>query len=179
MGARLLQAGGGVPFRNSILNDPEVQQGREDAGGMAGLGGRFRQDQQAGLPVVIPVTEFRDIVGAALTATSSGADPATELKKAHGAVQADPGAQREGVSAFVAMRRSGRGTACCRAGAGVGGRRPYWPFVVPALVVVVAIIVFPWVFTIWMSLNEWKVGSPTDLRRPGQLYAADERSPLH
>ena len=41
-------------------------------------------------------------------------------------------------------------------------RKPsYWPFVVPALVVVLAIIVFPWVFTIWMSLNEWKVGSPT------------------
>jgi multiple sugar transport system permease protein len=27
--------------------------------------------------------------------------------------------------------------------------------------VVVAVIVFPWAFTIWMSLNEWKVGSPT------------------
>jgi multiple sugar transport system permease protein len=41
-------------------------------------------------------------------------------------------------------------------------RRPsYWPFVVPALVVVLAIIIFPWAFTIWMSLNEWKVGSPT------------------
>ena len=37
----------------------------------------------------------------------------------------------------------------------------YWPFVVPALVVVIAIIIFPWVFTIWMSLNEWKVGSST------------------
>jgi len=37
----------------------------------------------------------------------------------------------------------------------------YWPFVVPALVVVLAVIVFPWVFTIWMSLNQWKVGSPT------------------
>ena len=37
----------------------------------------------------------------------------------------------------------------------------YWPFVIPALVVVLAVIVFPWVFTIWMSLNEWKVGSPT------------------
>jgi multiple sugar transport system permease protein len=33
--------------------------------------------------------------------------------------------------------------------------------VIPALVVVVAVIVFPWVFTIWMSLNEWKVGAPT------------------
>jgi multiple sugar transport system permease protein len=39
--------------------------------------------------------------------------------------------------------------------------RSYWPFVLPALIVVVAVIVFPWVFTIWMSLNEWKVGSPT------------------
>ncbi len=37
----------------------------------------------------------------------------------------------------------------------------YWPFVVPAIVVVLAVIVFPWVFTIWMSLHEWKIGSPT------------------
>ena len=37
----------------------------------------------------------------------------------------------------------------------------YWPFVIPALVVVLAVIIFPWVFTIWMSLREWKVGSPT------------------
>lgn len=37
----------------------------------------------------------------------------------------------------------------------------YWPFVLPALVVVLAVIVFPWLFTIWMSLNEWKVGAPT------------------
>ena len=37
----------------------------------------------------------------------------------------------------------------------------YWPFVVPALVVVLAVIVFPWLFTIWMSMNQWKVGSPT------------------
>jgi multiple sugar transport system substrate-binding protein len=35
-----------------------------------------------GLPVVVPVAEFRDILGAAITATLSGADPAAELKKA-------------------------------------------------------------------------------------------------
>lgn len=41
-------------------------------------------------------------------------------------------------------------------------RKPsYWPFVIPALVVVLAVIIFPWVFTIWMSFQEWKVGSPT------------------
>src|SRR5436190_6091627 len=37
----------------------------------------------------------------------------------------------------------------------------YWPFVLPALIVVLAVIIFPWVFTIWMSLHEWKVGQPT------------------
>ena len=37
----------------------------------------------------------------------------------------------------------------------------YWPFVIPALIVVLAVIVFPWVFTIWMSFQEWKVGAPT------------------
>ncbi|MFL5153186.1 MAG: carbohydrate ABC transporter permease [Microvirga sp.] len=37
----------------------------------------------------------------------------------------------------------------------------YWPFVVPAVIVVVAVIVFPWVFTLWMSVHEWKIGAPT------------------
>jgi multiple sugar transport system permease protein len=37
----------------------------------------------------------------------------------------------------------------------------YWPFVAPALIVVLAVIIFPWAYTIWMSLHEWKVGSPT------------------
>ena len=36
----------------------------------------------------------------------------------------------------------------------------YWPFVLPALIVVLAVIIFPWAYTIWMSLHEWKVGSP-------------------
>lgn len=53
-------------------------------------------------------------------------------------------------------------TAPGAATAGGGLRRPsYWPFVVPAMIVVLAIIVFPWVFTVWMSVNEWKIGSPT------------------
>ncbi len=36
--------------------------------------------------------------------------------------------------------------------------RRYWPFVVPAAAVVLAVIVFPWAFTLWMSLQEWKIG---------------------
>ncbi|HZB63466.1 MAG TPA: sugar ABC transporter permease, partial [Microvirga sp.] len=41
---------------------------------------------------------------------------------------------------------------------GVGRRKSYWPFVVPAVVVVGSVIVFPWVFTVWMSMHEWTVG---------------------
>lgn len=38
----------------------------------------------------------------------------------------------------------------------------YWPFILPAMIVVLAVIVFPWAYTIWMSLHEWKVGqAPT------------------
>jgi multiple sugar transport system permease protein len=36
-------------------------------------------------------------------------------------------------------------------------RRFYW-FIVPALLVVGAVIIFPWLFTLWMSAFEWKIG---------------------
>jgi len=42
----------------------------------------------------------------------------------------------------------------------IDGRvRAYWLFTAPAVVVVCAVITFPWAFTLWMSLNEWRVGS--------------------
>ena len=41
---------------------------------------------------------------------------------------------------------------------GAERRKSYWPFVVPAVVVVGSVIVFPWGFTVWMSLHEWTVG---------------------
>jgi len=37
-------------------------------------------------------------------------------------------------------------------------RRTYWPFAIPAVAVIVAVIVFPWAFTLWMSLQEWTIG---------------------
>ena len=43
---------------------------------------------QPGLPVISPVTEFRDVFGVALTNMINGADPATELKKATAEFQA-------------------------------------------------------------------------------------------
>ncbi len=37
-------------------------------------------------------------------------------------------------------------------------RRTYWAFILPAVLIVGAIILFPWIFTLWMSVNEWKIG---------------------
>jgi len=37
--------------------------------------------------------------------------------------------------------------------------RSYYLFVVPALVVVGAVIIFPWLFTVWMSAFDWKIGT--------------------
>jgi multiple sugar transport system substrate-binding protein len=82
MGARLLQAGGGVPFRNSVLNDETVRKGVKTQEWLDTVIASAKISK-LGLPIIVPVAEFRDIVGAALTATLSGADPATELKKAH------------------------------------------------------------------------------------------------
>lgn len=83
MGARLLQSGGGVPFRNSILNDPAVRAGVKMPAEWLDSVIASAKISKLGLPVIVPVAEFRDIVGAAVTATLSGADPATELKKAN------------------------------------------------------------------------------------------------
>lgn len=82
-GARLLQAGGGVPFRNSILNDPEIQSGVKMPKEWLQSVIDSAKISKLGLPVIIPVAEFRDLVGAAITSTITGTDPATELKKAH------------------------------------------------------------------------------------------------
>ena len=82
MGARLLQIGGGVPFRNSILNDENVRKGVKMPPEWLDSVIGSAKISKLGLPVVVPVAEFRDILGSALTATLSGADPATEMKRA-------------------------------------------------------------------------------------------------
>jgi multiple sugar transport system substrate-binding protein len=78
-----LQSGGGVPFRNSVLNDDAVRKGVKMPAEWLDSVISSAKISKLGLPVIVPVAEFRDIVGAAVTATLSGADPATELKKAH------------------------------------------------------------------------------------------------
>jgi multiple sugar transport system permease protein len=36
--------------------------------------------------------------------------------------------------------------------------RRYWPFMVPAGVVVTAVMLFPWAFTLFMSVHDWHIG---------------------
>lgn len=82
MGARLFQTGAGVPFRNSIVNDPDVLAGVEMPRDWATAVSESAKISEIALPVVVPVTEFRDIFGVALTNLLGSADPAAELKAA-------------------------------------------------------------------------------------------------
>ena len=82
MGARLLQAGAGVPFRQSILEDQKVREGVKMPGPWLDAVAGSAKVSQLALPVIIPVTEFRDIYGVALTNMIGGSDPAAELTTA-------------------------------------------------------------------------------------------------
>jgi len=42
--------------------------------------------------------------------------------------------------------------------AGYSRRRTYVLFLLPALLVIFAVIIFPWLFTIWMSMHDWRLG---------------------
>jgi multiple sugar transport system permease protein len=46
----------------------------------------------------------------------------------------------------------------------------YW-FIVPALIAITAIIAFPWAFTLWMSLFDWKIGSASTFTGLGNYVA--------
>lgn len=56
----------------------------------------------------------------------------------------------------------GRLRAPARAGptehGGYSRQRAYMRFLLPALIVIFAVIIFPWLFTLWMSLNDWQMG---------------------
>ncbi|HZS85086.1 MAG TPA: sugar ABC transporter permease [Stellaceae bacterium] len=51
-----------------------------------------------------------------------------------------------------------RATGAARAAAGRRAhyRRRYWAFALPAAAIVLAVIVFPWLFTLYMSVHEWE-----------------------
>ena len=48
---------------------------------------------------------------------------------------------------------------------------PFLWFILPAVVVITCVIVFPWMFTLWMSLFDWKIGSKATFAGLGN-YAA-------
>src|SRR5687768_4045036 len=58
------------------------------------------------------------------------------------------------MAAQVKWRRGARGVA-----SSYRRREKYLWFVLPAVVVIVAVIIFPWVFTVFMSLHDWQVAS--------------------
>ncbi|WP_431285287.1 extracellular solute-binding protein [Humitalea sp. 24SJ18S-53] len=79
---RFLTSGAGAPARTSPFRNEEAIRTS-----------RFKQDffdtlvesariSRPGLPIILPVTEFRDTIGTALTNMIGGADVATELKRA-------------------------------------------------------------------------------------------------
>ncbi|MFO1081714.1 MAG: sugar ABC transporter substrate-binding protein [Reyranellaceae bacterium] len=82
MTARMLQTGGGVPFRTAPLKDPKVLAGLTIPKEWADCAAACAPISMPGLPVIVPVTQFRDTIGTALTNMLGGADPATELKRA-------------------------------------------------------------------------------------------------
>ncbi len=94
MGARLLQSGGGVPFRNSILNDETVRKGVKNQEWLDSVIASAKISK-LGLPVIVPVAEFRDLVGAAVTATFGRRGSGYRAEESPRTVPADPGAQRK------------------------------------------------------------------------------------
>ena len=160
MQLRMLADGRGVPARLSPFRN-------EEAIGRSHFPREFFQTLEAsskiaraGLPEIVPVTQFRDVIGAALTNTISGADVAKRAEARNGRIPAGAGTERA-----RELMPSG-GTATLAAPAAATGQRPrrrnyarhYAWFVVPAAVVVVAVIVFPWAFTLYVSAFDWRIG---------------------
>jgi multiple sugar transport system substrate-binding protein len=82
IGSHMLQAGAGVPFRNSVLADPETRKGVTMPSAWVDAVAQSAKISRLTLPVIIPVTEFRDSYGIALSNLLSGSDPASELQRA-------------------------------------------------------------------------------------------------
>jgi len=80
--ARLLQAAAGAPVHNSAYLNPDALAGLKAPKAWVDCMVASARISQPGLPVIVPVTEFRDVFGIALTNMLNGADPAAEMKKA-------------------------------------------------------------------------------------------------
>ncbi len=81
-GKTLITTGSGVPFRHSVLNDPAIKSELKMPQEWLTAVAESAKVSRLGLPVIIPVTEFRDTIGIGLTNLLSGGDAAAEMKKA-------------------------------------------------------------------------------------------------
>ena len=79
---RMLQAAAGAPVRTSAYAAAQASGDFKAPKQWVECMLASAKIAQPGLPVISPVTEFRDTFGIALTNMINGADPATELKKA-------------------------------------------------------------------------------------------------
>jgi len=79
---RMLQAAAGAPVRNSAYAAAQASSDFKAPKEWVECMLKSAAIAQPGLPVIAPVTEFRDVFGVALTNMINGADPAAELKRA-------------------------------------------------------------------------------------------------
>ena len=79
---RMLQAAAGAPVRTSAYAAAQASSDFKAPKQWVDCMLASAAIAQPGLPVIAPVTEFRDVFGVALTNMINGADPAGELKKA-------------------------------------------------------------------------------------------------
>lgn len=77
-----LRVGAGTPPRLSAYDDPEIIKASIFPEDWFSTTKESLRIARSGLPQIIPVTEFRDTIGVALTNIVGGADPEAELKKA-------------------------------------------------------------------------------------------------
>jgi len=79
---RMLQAAAGAPVRNSAYAAAQKSADFKAPKQWVECMLTSASIAEPGLPIIAPVTEFRDVFGVALTNMINGADPAAELKKA-------------------------------------------------------------------------------------------------
>jgi multiple sugar transport system substrate-binding protein len=79
---RMLQAAAGAPVRNSAYAAAQASSDFKAPKEWVECMLKSAAIAQPGLPIISPVTEFRDVFGVALTNMINGADPAAELKRA-------------------------------------------------------------------------------------------------
>lgn len=83
----VLRTGSGTPARLSVYGRDDLIAGSTFPKEWFETTRTSLKLARSGLPVIVPVTEFRDAIGGALTNVVGGGDPAAELKRATAAFQ--------------------------------------------------------------------------------------------